>query len=214
MPAGPDLPGGDEGTLIEAARGGDADALERLLLAHYDRVRGLCRRMVGEADADDATQDALLAAVKAIGRFDGRSALGTWLYRIATNTCLDELRRRRRRPAVGYGDDVMAAAEDRGTALPVSSSSSSYGRDPAEAASGRVDVDAALATLPEEFRVAVVLRDLCDLSYEDIAQVTDVPVGTVRSRIARGRGALADLLGNATAAGDVQSKTKEEEPQP
>jgi RNA polymerase sigma-70 factor, ECF subfamily len=70
--------------------------------------------------------------------------------------------------------------------------------------SARMDVDAALATLPEEFRVAVVLRDLCDLSYEEIAQATGVPAGTVRSRIARGRGALADVIGNVDGPAVVQ----------
>ncbi len=106
MSAGPRPSGGDEARLIAAARAGDSAALSELLSAHYDRMHSLCRRMVGEADADDATQDAMVAVVRAIARFDGRSALGTWLYRITSNTCLDELRRRRRRPAVGYTDDV------------------------------------------------------------------------------------------------------------
>ena len=78
---------------------GTGQALETLLVGHYDRVHALCRRMLGnEADAVDAAQDALLSAVRSIARFDGRSSFGTWLYRIATNACLDELRRRRRRP--------------------------------------------------------------------------------------------------------------------
>ena len=211
MAAGPALPDGDEARLIEAARRGDGHALEQLLTAHYDRVHALCRRMVGDVDADDATQDALLAAVRGITRFDGRSALGTWLYRIATNTCLDELRRRRRRPMVGYSDDIgqgdrdgtVEGAGGGGGGGPMQTAR--YGRDPAESVSDRMDVDAALATLPEEFRVAVVLRDLCDLSYEEIAQATGVPAGTVRSRIARGRGALADLIGNAAGPAVVQS---------
>jgi len=140
-----------------------------------------------EADAVDAAQDALVSVVRSIDRFDGRSSFGTWIYRIATNACLDELRRRRRRPVVGLpgesGDDA-----DTGRTFGLS------GRDPADEASAHVDVDAALRRLAPEHRAAVVLRDLCDLTYEEIAVILDVPIGTVRSRIARGRGALADLM--------------------
>ena len=174
--------------MLDAARAGDRRALETLLSAHYDRVHALCRRMLGnEADAVDAAQDALLSVVRSIARFDGRSAFGTWIYRIATNACLDELRRRRRRPVVGLpgetdDDGFQAAAFGAG------------GRDPADEASAHVDVDAALRQLAPEHRAAVVLRDVCDLTYEEIAAVLDVPIGTVRSRIARGRGALADLI--------------------
>ena len=166
MAAGPALPGGDEARrnearLVEEAQRGEGPALEQLLSTHYDRVHALCRRMVGEADADDATQDALLAAVRGIKRFDGRSALSTWLYRVATNTCLDELRRRRRRPVVGYEDDI--GEDEHGLGIESGTGGgdgSRYGRDPADSVADRLDVDAALATLPEEFRVAVVLRDL------------------------------------------------------
>ncbi|MGA2520502.1 MAG: sigma-70 family RNA polymerase sigma factor [Acidimicrobiales bacterium] len=196
---------------MEAARRGDRRALEVLLTTHYDRVHALCRRMLGnDADALDATQDALLAAVKGLSRFDGRSAFGTWLYRIATNTCIDELRRRRRRPVVGFirgggsgggsgaGRDGAGRDGDGGVdfdLIPPGGtvvSGQGFGdRDPADVAAARVDVDAALRELPLEFRTAVVLRDVCDLPYEEIAEILDVPVGTVRSRIARGRAALA-----------------------
>jgi RNA polymerase sigma-70 factor (ECF subfamily) len=145
-------------------------------------VAALCVRMCGPSDAPDATQEALVAVVRGIGRFDGHSAFTTWLYRVTTNACLDELRRRRRRPLPGLEDD------DR----PVRASV--VGPDPAGAVAARVDVDAALAQLPPEFRAAVVLRDLCGLDYAEIAEVLRIPPGTVRSRIARGRGQLADLL--------------------
>jgi RNA polymerase sigma-70 factor (ECF subfamily) len=142
-------------------------------------------------DAADATQESLVSAVRSLSRFDGRSSFGTWIYRIATNACIDELRRRRRRPLVG----LEREGADEG---PASGSGGTFGtltEDPSDAAARRVDVDAALLALPLGFRTAVVLRDLCDLTYEEIARVLDVPVGTVRSRIARGRSALADLLG-------------------
>jgi RNA polymerase sigma-70 factor (ECF subfamily) len=132
-----------------------------------------------DADAADATQEGLIAIVRGLEHFDGRAAFGSWAYRVTTNACLDELRRRSRRPSTGL-DRVPEPASP---------------GDPAEAAAAAVDVDAALATLPLEFRVAVVLRDLCALDYAEIADVLAVPIGTVRSRIARGRAAVAAHLG-------------------
>jgi len=176
--------------------------------------------MLGDqSDAADATQETLLFAVRSISRFDGRSSFSTWIYRIATNACIDELRRRRRRPLVGIGVDGDGTEETADSARGQMSGHRrpAFGRlegDPSDAASARVDVDNALALLPLEFRTAVVLRDLCDLAYEEIAQVLEVPVGTVRSRIARGRAALADHFadaGNPTPSPDVESQvgTKE-----
>jgi RNA polymerase sigma-70 factor (ECF subfamily) len=168
--------------LATAAGAGDRRALELLLDRHADRIHAVCRRILGRSDdALDATQEAMIAVARGIARFDGRSAFTTWLYRVATNAALDEARRRSRRP-----QPVETLPE-----------SVSATQAPVEAEVGaRVDVDAALARLPEEFRVAVVLRDLCDLDYAEIADVLDVPPGTVRSRIARGRAQLAALLGN------------------
>lgn len=174
--------------LATAAAAGDRRALEGLLDRHADRIHAVCRRILGPSDdALDATQEAMIAVARGIGRFDGRSAFTTWLYRVATNAALDEGRRRSRRP-----QPVETLPEPRGLS-----------ESPIETQVGaRVDVDAALARLPEDFRVAVVLRDLCDLDYAEIAQVLDVPPGTVRSRIARGRAALAELLGNHGQAAD------------
>jgi RNA polymerase sigma-70 factor, ECF subfamily len=173
---------------VRDARDGDRDALEALLRRHHDRVHAVCRRLAGnEADALDATQEALLAIVRGLPRFDGRSAFSTWAYRVATNACLDELRRRRRRPVVGLPDDERE---------PLDGSGLSGAAAGIEVLPDRLAIDAALAQLPEEFRAAVVLRDLCDLDYAEIAEVLGIPPGTVRSRIARARGQLARLLGN------------------
>jgi RNA polymerase sigma-70 factor (ECF subfamily) len=143
--------------------------------------------LVDHDDALDATQEAMIAIARGIGHFDGRSAFTTWLYRVATNAALDEGRRKSRRP---YPVDVVSDSRAR---VPVAVSHE-------DAVGARLDVDAALRELPEEFRVAVVLRDLCDLDYAEIADVLGVPPGTVRSRIARGRAALAGILGNPPAA--------------
>jgi RNA polymerase sigma-70 factor (ECF subfamily) len=119
--------------------------------------------------------------VRGLPRFDGRAAFGTWAYRIATNACLDELRRRRRRPEPGLPEVEQAPP------------AGAPGVD--ASVTDRLTADAALASLPPEFRAAVVLRDLCGLDYAEIAEVLQVPPGTVRSRIARGRAALAQALG-------------------
>jgi RNA polymerase sigma-70 factor, ECF subfamily len=177
---------------VAAAKDGDRGALDTLLRRHHDRIYALCRRVTGsDADGDDACQEALVAIVRGLDRFDGRAAFGTWAYRVATNACLDELRRRRRRPEPGLPDD---AGESAGGPSGAIGGSGGGGGDAFGAVDTRLEVDAALARLPTDFRVAVVLRDLCGLAYEEIAEVTGVPVGTVRSRIARGRGALVPLL--------------------
>jgi RNA polymerase sigma-70 factor (ECF subfamily) len=178
----------EDGALVAAARDGDRDALDALLRRHYDRLYAVCRRMTGnDADALDATQDALIAIVRGLPRFRAGARFSTWAYRVATNACLDELRRRRRRPEPGLPD------LDRARGATASA---------ADGVDARVDIDRALTSVAPEFRAPVVLRDLCGLDYAEIAEVLDVPVGTVKSRIARGRAALAELLGNPATAPD------------
>ena len=181
--------------LVERAQEGDSTALEELLRRQHLRLHAVCTRILGRrADADDATQNALIAIVRGLPSFDGRSAFSTWAYRIATNAALDELRRRRRRPQ-------PRLTESDGRSDPVDRHSD----DAMRALENREVVERALAALPDEFRVAVVLRDVADLDYESIAAVLDVPIGTVRSRIARGRALLADGVGNRTSASERQT---------
>ena len=147
------------------------------------------RRIAGSTrDADDAAQEALIKIVRNLDRFDGRSAFGTWAYRIATNTSLDELRKRKRRPQLHVvGDD-----DDAGPPEPVDELS----HREVDAVADRMAIDEALADLPDEFRAPVVMRDIGDLDYAEIAAELGVPVGTVKSRIARGRKLLVAQLGN------------------
>jgi RNA polymerase sigma-70 factor, ECF subfamily len=177
--------------------------------------------MGSDADAQDALQDALIAIARGIRRFDGRAAFTTWSYRVATNACLDELRRRGRRPvpgalagpAAGFvgssrspgvvdGLDAVDALDSRIVGGSGGAGGAGGPGDPAAADGGiaavadRLAIEDALAQLPPDFRAAVTLRDLCDLDYADIARVLDIPPGTVRSRIARGRALLAGMLGN------------------
>ena len=188
---------------MAAAQAGDREALEDLLRRHHDRLWALCRRLTGNhADAEDALQDALIAIARGIRRYDGRAAFTTWSYRVATNACLDELRRRRRRPVADVPETVGVGASPEGVGAAVSAPPTAAAVD---AVADRLDIDAALALLPQEFRAAVVLRDLCDLDYAEIGRVLGIPPGTVRSRIARGRSQLADLLGNPADTPDRPS---------
>jgi RNA polymerase sigma-70 factor, ECF subfamily len=143
----------------------------------------VCRRIAGgNRDADDACQEALIKIVRNLPRFDGRSSFGTWAYRIATNASLDELRKRQRRPKLDQHDDHTIDLPDERAAQRV------------DHVGDRLVLDAALAELPDDLRAAVVLRDVANLDYSEIADVLEVPVGTVKSRISRGRSALAARL--------------------
>jgi len=193
----------DDRDLVVAAQGGDRDALDQLLRRHFDRIHAVCRRIAGSTrDADDAAQEALIRIVRALDRFDGRASFSTWSYRIATNAALDELRKRGRRPQLHVvGDDP-----DRGVGAPEATDELAQRR--VEGVVDRLAIDAALADLPEEFRTAVVMRDIGDLDYAEIAEALAVPVGTVKSRIARGRRMLLERLGNRDPG--VERSTTEE----
>ncbi len=186
--------------LVTAAQGGDRGALDQLLRRHYERVQAVCRRITGhEADAADAAQDAMIAIVRNLDRFDGRSSFGTWAYRIATNASLDELRRRKRRAVPTATDDdeyphAEVADPDSGRRV--------------DAIGDHMALELALRSLSDEFRIPVVLRDVADLDYAEIAEVLDIPAGTVKSRIARGRAALAKAL----SAEDGNQQTDPERP--
>jgi RNA polymerase sigma-70 factor (ECF subfamily) len=177
--------------LVRAAQGGDRNALDQLLRRHYDRIYSVCRRVTGStSDADDACQEALIKISRSLSRFDGRAAFSTWAYRIATNASLDELRNRKRRPSlhsVRAGDPSHGAGGEPEQVDPMAAKR-------VDAIADRLAIDAALGDLSDDFKAAVVLRDIADLDYDEIADVLDIPVGTVKSRIARGRAALAKSL--------------------
>jgi RNA polymerase sigma-70 factor (ECF subfamily) len=174
--------GAPDGELVRRFLAGDAGAATELIARHERRVYAVCLRVLGNPDdAADAAQDALLAMIRKLDGFRGEAAFTTWLYRVAMNVCYDHLRRAKRRPVLRRDDDAPAPEP----ALD----------DHADAVAGAHDVAAALEQVPEDFRVAIVLADVHDLPYDEIAKVLDLPVGTVKSRVHRGRIALAKALG-------------------
>jgi RNA polymerase sigma-70 factor (ECF subfamily) len=173
--------------LAAAAAGGDRAALDELLRRNSGLVHAVCRRVLANPDdALDATQEALISIARRIDTFDGRSKFSTWCYRVATNAALDEARRRARRPAP---IDAFPEPRSGGPALD-------------DAVADQLDIDAALARLSPEYRAAVALRDLAGLDYAEIASILNIPPGTVRSRIARGRAALAAHLAPRETTGN------------
>lgn len=166
---------------------GDRGAVDELLRRHYDYIYAVCRRIAGnETDANDCVQEALIAIVKGLEKFDSRSAFRSWSYRVATNACLDELRRKKRRP-VPTDLDIEADVH----------TSPTEDRIIVE----QLYVDGALSDLDESFRTVIVLRDIVGMEYKEISECLDIPMGTVRSRISRARQQLLQVFeqsGNKT----------------
>ncbi|MDO8611298.1 MAG: sigma-70 family RNA polymerase sigma factor [Dehalococcoidia bacterium] len=179
----------DEASLIERSQRGDLDAFNALVVAYQGQVYSVCLRMLGSPQpAEDATQEAFIAAFRAVSRFR-RGSLRAWLFRIAANVCYDELRRRRSRPQVPL---EASAGDERPAAEPASPD------EPLEERAVRQELarclEGGLASLPADQRLAVILRDVQGLAYEEVAEATGASLGTVKSRISRGRAALRDFL--------------------
>jgi RNA polymerase sigma-70 factor, ECF subfamily len=167
--------------LVSRAVAGDRFAFAELVRRHERRVYNLAFRMLGrEEDARDATQDAFMTALRKLSSFRGDAAFTTWMHRVTVNACYDILRKRKREPVQELPEEVQAGPEH---------------PDHAETTALSVDVRRALLAVPFEFRAPLVLHDVQDLAYEEIAEILGVPVGTVKSRIHRARVALAAALG-------------------
>ena len=183
----------DETGLIRAAQQGDLTAFNRLVLAYQDLVYNQAYRMLGETEAaDDATQDAFISAYKHIRSYRGGS-FKSWLLRIVTNACYDELRRRKRRPTQPLEPLDLEGNEEM--------ESASWMVDPGESpeqALERTELDRALQhcldDLPADFRTIVILVDIQGMDYTEAAEVIKTPLGTVKSRLARARLRMRDCL--------------------
>ncbi|MEC7665481.1 MAG: RNA polymerase sigma factor, partial [Actinomycetota bacterium] len=178
---------------------GDCVALSKVLREQYKRVFAVCLRMMGSRTAaEDQTQEALLRIARGLSSFEGKSAFGTWCHRVATTTCLDELRRQRRRPTT-----TTLTNTDGSDVEPVDDVEITAGIEWSDV---RDDIREALDALPVDFARAVVLRDVLELGYQEIADLTGVATGTVKSRISRGRALLAEQLGG-NRNGDIERLT-------
>ena len=170
--------------LVRRFLSGDRGAFTTLVERHERRVYNLALRMTGrEEDARDATQDAFLTALRKLSSFRGEAAFTTWLHRVTVNACYDLLRKRQRHPLLERTNEDRPAREP------------PPAPDHADTASLSVDVRTALLEVPDQFRVVMILHDVQDLPQDEVAAILGVPVGTVKSRLHRGRVALARALG-------------------
>lgn len=182
-----------EDKLIEKSRNGDIKAFEQLICGYRRKILNFTYRILGNPeDAEDITQEIFVKAFRAISGFDGKSSFSTWLYTIASNAAMDELRKRKRRKTDKtvslYGENDDGEYE-----LPIADE----GDGPYEKAKKKElqrVLSEAIDKLSEEYKTVIVLRDLQGLSYEEIAKIVCVSQGTVKSRISRGRLLLRKLL--------------------
>jgi len=185
-----------DATLVEKAQAGDRAALCELLVRYERKAYNIAFRLMGNhADAADAAQEALVRVYTRLHNFRGDSAFSTWLFRVVTNTCLDELRRRGRIRWASLDDKLPGEEGD----LPRQILADEEMISPVDFAERRevqAAVQRAIARLPEDYRVVVVLRDLQDYSYQEIADMLNTSVGTIKSRLHRARLALKAVIGN------------------
>ncbi len=173
----------DEGSatdpeLVRRFRDGREEAFTELMRRHERRVYNLTYRMLGHVEeARDAAQETFLSCYRNLARFRGESAFSTWLHRIAMNVCFDALRKRASTPVEAIRFPREVPAPDHGDQTAAS-----------------VDVQRALLTVPPEFRAVLVLHEIQDVPVDEIASALDIPVGTVKSRLHRGRVALGRAL--------------------
>ncbi len=181
----------EDAQLLARVVDGDHEAFSQIMQTHEDRVFSVCLRILHDRDnALDATQETFLTVFRKARQFKAKAQVGTWIYRIAVNTCYDQLRKAKRRRADAlpeHYDPVDPGAEDAMTSAAL-----------------RPEIHAALAELPPEFRSAIVLADIEGMSLPDVGQVLGIPVGTVKSRLFRGRRVLARHLGNQSGYESIQ----------
>lgn len=188
--------------LIRQAQNGDLDAFNDVVLRHQRAVYGVCLRMLRDpALAEDATQDAFIRAWNAVDSFKG-GLVRPWLLRIATNRTYDMLRAQSRRPAQSLDAQLFESEPEWTSQAP--------GAEHPESFAARSELSSwlenVLEELPDDQRLAIILSDVQGYPYEDIAEVMNVAVGTVKSRISRGRSRLRDLLQERNQAGELPDR--------
>jgi len=181
-----------ESILIKKAKQGNQMAFEKLILQHEKRVYNIAYRMFyNESDALDMTQEVFLRVFQKINQFEDNAAFSTWLYRITVNTCIDEIRKRTGKET--YSMDEPRETEEGNMIRQYSVTE----KGPEELYLEKERMEAlheAIQLLPEEYKTVIILRDLQNFSYQEIADILSCSLGTVKSRIARGRMQLKNIL--------------------
>ncbi len=181
-----------EELLLEKSKAGDVEAFEKLIEIYQKKIFNLAYRMIGNFDdANDLAQETFIRVFRSIASFKGQSAFSTWIYRITTNVCLDELRKRKNKKEMSLDAEIQL--ED-GEMKRQIMSDDPLPDEVAEREEIRSIVSGAIDSLPEDQRLVITLRDIQGLSYDEIADVLDCPSGTVKSRINRARQALKNVL--------------------
>lgn len=193
----------DERELIARLQKRDEAAFEELIRQYEKKVYTLCFRMCGNSeDAEEAAQDAFLALWRGIDRFRQESTLSTWIYRLATNACIDTLRRRKKQSGSVSLDDEELFVDAVDT--------SPQPQETVEHREVQKLLQEGLSALPEEYRKVLILREIEGLSYTEIAESASIELGTVKSRISRGRSLLRNFLsGNGNFFEIASSKVTE-----
>lgn len=180
-----------ERELVSRARAGDTAAFEQLMLDSQDRVYTLCLRMTGNReDALDLAQETFFNAWRGLSSFQGNSSFSTWVYRLASNACIDFLRKRKRRQQ----RESPHSLDDEEAPLPEPADPRGSPEKELERRELRRAVERGLQALPDHHRQVLVMRELSGMSYQEIGAVLDLDLGTVKSRIARARLALKKFL--------------------
>lgn len=194
--------------LIRRAQRGDADAFEQLLLEHQKNVYNLCYRMAGNPDdAMDLSQETFLRAWRCLDQYQFASAFSTWLYRLCSNICIDFLRRRRRQQTVPLTFED-ADGEEQTYAVP---DAQPLPEEQVELKLTRETLAAAMAQLLPEHRAVLQLRVVNEMSYEQIADVLDIQIGTGKSRLSRARNQLKKILERGNLSRRASSESMEGE---
>ncbi len=182
----------NERLLLKRAKKGDVDAFEQLIEKYQKKVYNIALKMLGnKEDAYDMSQEVFIRVYRSIDKFKEQASLSTWIYKITTNVCLDEIRRRKNRFTVSIDDDMELNDSKVKRQIEYDGPSPEIIVEENEL---REIINKSIQQLPEQYRVVTILRDIQGFSYEEIANILDVPQGTVKSRINRARAMLRDIL--------------------
>ncbi len=181
-----------ENTLIKKAQNGDSYAFEALIESHFKQIYNIAFRMTNNPDdAADMTQEVMLKLFKSIGSFNGNSKFSTWVYRVATNTCLDELKKMKRRTTLSLQNEIET--DDGGYTMDIEDNSPTPEQS-LEQNELKDIVAKAITYLSDEHKTIIILRDIRGFSYDEIARITGTTEGTVKSRLSRARAQLKNII--------------------